>query len=372
MPAKVFFAALRSRAQHENKSAKVARLFAAAGLDAACGKGRLVAVKLHFGEMGADAFLSPVLVAAVVEEIKKTGARPFLTDTNTLYAGSRHNAVDHLTTALRHGFGFEVTGAPLVIADGLLGENEAVVDIPGRRITRARVAGAIARADCLIVLSHFKGHELAGFGGAVKNLAMGCATGAGKREQHSPRFTVKEDACLGCGECAAVCPAGAASLAGGKAVIDRGLCIGCGECYIHCPEKAVDIDWRTEIPVFMERMTEYALAAARTKPGRAGYMNFLLHVTPDCDCLPWSDAPIVPDIGILASRDPVALDAACLDLVNRAAANPGTHLTRDRAFWAPGEDKFTGLWGHTQGRIQLEYGQELGLGTMDYELVEIG
>lgn len=368
MKSQVYFANLRGRCAHENKSAKIARLFAAAGLGAALAPGRLTAVKLHFGEMGNDTFLSPVLVAAVVAEIRKAGAKPFLTDTNTLYAGARHNAVDHLECALKHGFGLEVTGAPILIADGLLGENQVEVEIPGRRITRARIAGAVARAEALIVLSHFKGHELAGFGGAIKNLAMGCATGAGKRDQHSPRFGIDGEKCIGCGECAAVCPAGAAAVAEGRAAIDKSLCIGCGECYIHCPEKAVEIDWRTEVPVFMERMTEYALAAAQGKQGRAGYVNFLLDVTPDCDCVPWSDAPIVPDIGILASRDPVALDAACLDLVDRAAGLAGSQLARNLA---PGADKFTGLWGHTQGRIQLDYGQELGLGSLDYELVAL-
>ncbi|MEW5773256.1 MAG: DUF362 domain-containing protein [Thermodesulfobacteriota bacterium] len=368
MASQVFFANLRCRSAADNKAAKIARLFAAAGFGACLAPGRLTAVKVHFGEMGNDTFLSPVLAAAVVAEIKKAGARPFLTDTNTLYAGSRHNAADHLATALRHGFGYEVTGAPVLIADGLLGENETEVAIPGRRIARARMAGAIVRAEAMLVLSHFKGHELAGFGGAVKNLAMGCATGAGKRDQHSPRFDVDPDRCAGCGECAAVCPAAAIAVAEGRASIDKERCVGCGECYIHCPEKALEIDWRTEIPVFMERMTEYALAAVQGKQGRLGFFNFLLDVTPDCDCLPWSDAPLVPDIGILASKDPVALDAACLDLVNRAAAHAGTHLTRNLE---PGADKFSGLWGHTQGRIQLDYGQELGLGGTDYRLVEL-
>ena len=371
MPSQVYFANLRTRSAADNKTSKIARLFAAAGFGSLLAPDRLTAVKLHFGEMGNDSFLSPVLVAAVVDQVKRAGAKPFLTDTNTLYAGSRHNAVDHLATALRHGFGPEVTGAPTLIADGLFGENQAEVEIPGRRVTRAKVAGSIARAGAMLVLSHFKGHELAGFGGALKNLAMGCATGAGKREQHSPRFEVDPAKCVGCGECARVCPEAAAVVAEGRASIDKARCIGCGECYTHCPEKAVEIDWRTEVPVFMERMTEYALAAVQGKAGRLGFMNFVLNVTPDCDCASWSDAPLVPDIGILASTDPVALDTACRDLVNRAAANPGTHLHRSGAGWAPGQDKFHGVWSHTQADIQLAYGQELGLGSMDYELREI-
>jgi uncharacterized Fe-S center protein len=374
MASKVFFANLRARGAHENKTSKIGRLFDAAGLGAVVGRNDLVAVKVHFGERGNDTFVPPYLVRPVIDKIKEKAGKPFVTDTNTLYAGSRHNAVDHLETAALHGFTREVLDAPVLIADGLLGDNEKLVSIDKKHVTVAKIAGAITRADAMILVSHFKGHELAGFGGAIKNLAMGCATGAGKREQHSPRFYVKEDACVGCGECVNVCPEQAASLretlpaSETKAAIDKAKCIGCGECYIHCPEKAIDLDWRTEVPIFMERMTEYAYAAVQGKQGKVGYINLLVNITPDCDCLPWSDAPIIPDIGVLAGLDPVALDQTCFDLCNQQIGLRDSKLS---ANFDAGSNKFTGLWGHTRPEIQLSYGEELGLGSRAYELVSI-
>ncbi len=367
--AKVFFANARSRNPGENKLRKIKKLFRAAKFANILPDGALTAVKLHFGERGNDSFVSPVLVRAVVDEIKKCGAKPFLTDTCTLYSGSRHNAVDHLMTAYDHGFTPGVVGAPVVIADGLSSENETKVTIKGKHFKSVRIAADVAAAKSMIVVSHFKGHQAAGFGGALKNMAMGCAPRRGKLDQHRSRFEVNADKCVGCAECYAVCPQKAVTVAKKKASIDKEKCIGCGECLTVCPEKAVGIDWNTEIGPFMERLGEYALGAAKTKGGRVGYFNFLLDITPDCDCVPWSDAAVVPDIGILASLDPVALDAASLDLVNRQAGLSGTHLTCNLA---PGQDKFKGVWSYTQSEIALEHCQALGLGTRNYELVEIG
>ena len=269
---------------------KIKRLFDAAGFGAFT-RDALTAVKLHFGEPGSDSFVKPVFVRAVVDKLREAGAKPFLTDTNTLYSGGRHNSVDHALTALRHGFGYEVTGAPTIIADGLLGENVVSLPIKGRHFSETKIAGAIARAEAMIVCSHFKGHMMAGFGGAIKNLAMGCAPGAGKREQHDVRFEVNQQKCVGCGLCAEICPEGAATVTDGKASIDRDSCVGCGECHAQCPERALEIDWKTEMGPFMERMTEYALGAVSNKQGRVGYFNFLIGITPDCDCASWSDAP---------------------------------------------------------------------------------
>lgn len=365
MASKVWFIGLRTRSARESKVAKITRLFEESGLVDCVSERDLTAIKVHFGEMGADCFVSPLFIRPVVDAVKSRLAKPFVTDTNTLYMGARHNAVDHLNTAAAHGFVESVVGAPTLIADGLFGENERLVEINQKHFQTTRIAGAIARADSMIVCSHFKGHEMAGFGGAIKNLAMGCATGRGKRDQHSPRFFVIPEKCISCGECAQVCPTGAAEVSHGRAVIHAETCIGCSECYIHCPEKAVDLDWKTEIPVFMERMTEYALGAVQGKRFKVGYLNFLVNITPDCDCLPWSDAPIVPDVGFLASTDPVAIDRASFDLVNARRGSADTHLTCNLD---EGCDKFTGLWKHTQGEIQLRYGEEIGLGKNDYEL----
>ena len=368
MSSMVHFVNFRSRSRADSKSGKLLKLFDAAGFDRLVTPGALVAVKVHFGELGSDCFVRPVFVRAVVDRIRELGGKPFVTDTNTLYSGSRYNAVDHMETAIRHGFSFASVNAPVLIADGLLGESVTQFPVNKKHFQQVKLAGAFARADACIMFSHFKGHELAGFGGAIKNLAMGCAPGAGKREQHSPRFQVDAEPCIGCGECERICPVQAAVVgADAKAVIDKALCIGCGECFQCCPTKAVQIDWATQIPPFMERMTEYALGAHLQKAGRIGYINFVMDVTPDCDCLPWSDAPIVPDVGILAASDPVALDQASLDLVNAQEALPGTHLCAGHAC---GENKFNHLWTHTRGELQLSYGEEIGLGSRTYTLTE--
>lgn len=376
MKSQVYFASIRARRFRDNKVSKVKRLYEAVKPENFFSKNQLVALKLHFGEMGNDTFLNPVFVRAIVDLVKAEGGKPFLTDTNTLYLGSRKNAVDHLETALRHGFGYAATNAPIIIADGLTDENYAEVKIEKKHFTKAYIAGAIQDAHSMVVLSHFKGHEMAGFGGAIKNLAMGCANARGKKEQHSTRPVADPKKCIGCGACLAVCPEDAITLVGGKAVIDGEACIGCGECMTVCPVKAIILDWSSELLDFTEKMVEYAYAAVKDKPGRVLYINFLLNITPDCDCVPWSDAPLVPDIGILASTDPVAIDQASLDLVSGACTQPDClfHETvqQGEVQDSPSsEDLFTKMRRETLGQVQLSYGKEIGLGSREYELIEI-
>ncbi|MCC8194418.1 MAG: DUF362 domain-containing protein [Deltaproteobacteria bacterium] len=364
-PAQVFFADLRARGPKENKLAKIAALFRKAGFETRIPKDALTAVKVHVGERGNDTFISPVLVRKVVDLVKSAGGRPFITDSNTLYKGSRHNAVDHMETAIEHGFGYATVGAPFIVADGLRSSSYEEVAIRKKHFASVKIASAIVAAQSMIVLSHFKGHEVAGFGGAIKNLAMGCTPSQGKCDQHASRFMVQEETCIACGACIASCPESAISFVAGTgerkvASIDKGRCIGCGECLTVCKPKAVWIDWETEAGPFNERMAEYALGAVVGKEKTTGFVNFLLNVTPDCDCVPWSDAPLVPDIGILASVDPVALDSACFDLVNQAAGHSHSLLGRE---YAPGEDKFTGVWKHTCGEVQLNHAEAIGLGT---------
>ncbi len=364
----VYFANLRARKAKESKIKKIAKLFNKAGFKQSVVRDGLCAVKIHFGERGNDTFLSPVLVRAVIDKIKEANGKPFLTDTNTLYSGSRFHAVDHLITAIEHGFDYAVTGAPLIIADGLRSNNIREVAIDGNHFQKVKLATDIVDADCLFALSHFKGHELAGFGGTIKNLAMGCAPRQGKKEQHCVRFFVEKHRCVGCGECRKVCPQDAITVTDRKASIETALCIGCGECLTVCQNKSIMTNWETEMQGFTERMVEYAKGALTGKKGRTAFFNFLINITPDCDCVPWSDAPIVPDIGILCSHDPVALDKASLDLVNAQMGIAGTHLKTNHH---PGEHKFNGLWDNTMGDVQISYAEKIGLGSSQYELIRI-
>jgi uncharacterized Fe-S center protein len=366
--APVYFASLRAFSDHESTTAKVRRLFDSAGFAGAIRPKDKTAIKLHFGESGNDGFISPVYVRQVVEKVKACEALPFLTDTNTLYRGSRSNAVEHIGTAILHGFDYAVAGAPVIIADGLDGKNTRRVKIAGKHFQEVTIAGDIAAADSMIVLSHFKGHIVSGFGGAIKNLAMGCAPPEGKRAQHNARpFTIPEN-CTGCASCMKVCPKDAITIQKKKSAIDHHRCIGCFECMHACPENAIDINWETEIPGFMERMVEYAHGALQGKLNRCGFMNFLIRITPDCDCFPFSDAPIVPDIGILASTDPVAIDAASFDLVNRQQGFTDSLLA---AHHHQGGDKFKGVHPQTDGERQLRYAEEIGMGSRSYELLTI-
>ena len=220
----------------------------------------------------------------------------------------------------------------------------------------------------MFVMSHFKGHQESGFGGAIKNLAMGCATAQGKKEQHAAKFEVDSKLCVACQACLNSCPTNAISIQKGKAWIDPAICIGCGECMTVCPTQAISLNWETELEGFIERMVEYALGAVQGKQHKTGYINFLTAITPDCDCVPWSDTPIVPDIGIAASLDPVALDQACFDLVNQQQGFGNSLLQSGHA---AGEDKFKGVWSYTKGEHQLAYAEKLGLGSRTYRLVEI-
>jgi hypothetical protein len=367
MRSEVYFADARARSEKESKSEKIRTLFDMAGFGEMMEEGGLTAIKVHFGERGSDSFISPLLVRQAVDKVKESGAKPFVTDTNTLYGGGRGNTVDHLETAIMHGFGYSVLGAPLIIADGLRSESYSEVEVRGKHFSSVKVARSIAEADSMIVFSHFKGHILSGFGGSVKNLGMGCAPAAGKADQHSTKPVFNQELCQGCKRCEKACPVNAVTVESRISKIDYNACRGCGECLRICPAHAIDLDWLVQIPPFLERMAEHALCAAKTKSGAVGYFNFLINITPDCDCLPWSDAPIVPDIGILASRDPVAIDKASLDLVN---AQRGIADTLLQSNLEPGKDKFKGVWPYTDAIHLIEYSQEIGLGSADYRLIE--
>ncbi|MDR2545762.1 MAG: DUF362 domain-containing protein [Methanobrevibacter sp.] len=370
MVSRVYFSDLRSENENDNKGNKLIKLFNKANFGDLYNENDLIGIKIHFGERGNDAYISPTLIRYLIDEIKKTGAKPFLTDTNTLYFGLRHNSVDHLQTAVLNGFSYSVVGVPLIIADGLNSEHEALVEINQKHIKTAKIGGDIFNADGLFVASHFKGHTLSGFGGAIKNLAMGCATINGKLEQHEIAKPIIQDNCINCGECEIACPVNAIYVEESPKnyFINYDECVACLDCKSACSNTAIDLNWKEAIPQFIERMGDYALGAVKNKQNKIAYINFLTDITPHCDCFPFSDAPIVPDIGFLASNDPVAIDAASLYLVNQQKGIKNSLIHKNCGH---GEDKFKGVWENVDGNHLLEYCQDIGLGTTDFEIIEI-
>ena len=338
----------------------------------------LVAIKLHFGEKGNTAYVRPIFLRRVVDRVKELKGKPFLTDTNTLYTGTRSEAVSHLTTASENGFTESVVNAPILIADGLRGNSAMKVRIDKPIFKTVSIAREIYMADALIGVTHFKGHELSGFGGALKNLGMGCSSREGKLSQHSnisPK--VKGKTCKGCERCLGWCAQEAISMQSPQsgvetkqsiAFIDPKKCVGCGECILACPSGAIQIQWNESIPIFQKKMVEHAYGAVQKKKGKTLYLNFLTQISPACDCYGYSDTPIVNDIGILSSEDPVAIDQASVDLVNDQEGNRSSKLP---GAWKPGENKFRAIYPEVDWNIQLAYGEEIGLGTRNYELIKI-
>jgi len=333
--------------------------------------GDLVALKLHFGEKGNNAYVKPSYLRSIIEKVDELGGKPFLTDTNTLYVGSRKESVTHIKTAMEHGFDYNSLGAPVIIADGLKGQSYAMVSIGKKWYKEVDVASDIHAADVLIGVTHFKCHELTGFGGAIKNLGMGCASVKGKLNQHSSVSPfVLETSCVGCMRCLSWCPSEGAIVktAEGKVTINPEKCIGCGECILSCRLGAIKIKWDADVESIQEKMAEHVYGALKGKEGKSAFITFITDVSPACDCYPFNDAPIVRDIGILVSGDPVAIDQAAADLVNGEEGNEGGKLTSN---FAPGEDKFRGVYPDIDWSVQLRYAEEIGLGSRQYELFRV-
>jgi len=368
--AKVYFVDFRLEKKRSLLD-KLNQVLTPLGLEERFRPGSLIGVKLHFGERGNLAYLRPQWVQRVVEILKSLRLRPFLTDTNTLYKGSRSDAVIHLETAFLNGFSFSVVGAPVIIADGLLGNSYERIELSLPLLKEFFVAKEIYRAEGLVVLSHFKGHELTGFGGALKNLGMGCAARQGKLQQHStlaPKINKKM--CIGCGTCRDNCPVEAPEpvpqAQKKRFRINPEKCIGCGECIALCPQGAIKVQWNEKAVSFMKKMAEYAYAVWSNKRERAIFVNFIKDVSPACDCYGFNDYPVVGDIGILASDDPVALDQACVDLVNQEPTLP-----RAKVQAGAGVDKFKALYPQVDWSVQLSHAEKIGLGSRQYELVRL-
>ena len=370
MSSPVLFVSLRADNERNSVLQKVKRMTGQL-LDKRLKSGDLVAVKLHFGERGNHGFIQPVFLRYIIEEVKERGGKPFLTDTNTLYTGFRHNAVDHLETATFHGFHYATVPAPLIIADGLRGSDFFEIEINQKHFKKVKVASAIHEADFLLVVTHVKGHVEAGLGGSIKNIGMGCVARSGKQMQHGETFIPNPDSqkCIGCRRCIIHCPTQALSLdKNHKAKVQKDLCIGCAECVVYCPTGAIAISWTSSASLLQERMVEHAFGVLKDKMTKSLFINFLTDVSPDCDCCDWHDASLVPDIGVLGSHDLVAIDLASADLINRSIGLRDSSLSR--AFQG-GQDKFLDVHPVANWRTQIDYAQLIGLGNTDYSLKEI-
>lgn len=369
---KVFFTSLRTTPR-SNLLDKMERLVRRTGIDTIDFDNRFAAIKIHFGEPGNVAYIRPNFAARMADILRSLGAKPFLTDSNTLYSGRRSNAVDHLQSAMENGFNPISARCNVIIADGLKGTDYREIPIDGEYCKAPKIGAAIADADIIISMNHFKGHEQAGFGGAIKNLGMGCASVGGKLELHSAsQPVVDRDHCKGCLICVKHCAHDAIHLDGQhKAVIDYDKCVGCGQCIALCQYGAAVMGAGDTAERLNYKIAEYTAAVLKDKPHF--HVSFIMNVSPECDCWNHNDAAIVPDLGMLASFDPVALDKACADLVTAAPVlttdnclhegHPHEHLE--------GADKFHLLHPDTKWEAALQHAQKIGIGNIDYELVTV-
>ena len=371
-PSKVFFTDFHATGS-ENLPQKLHRLMKRAGFETIDFTDRYAAIKIHFGELGNLAYLRPQYARVVVDYVRELGGKAFLTDCNTLYVGSRKNALDHMDTAYLNGFSPLQTGCHVIIADGLKGTNEGLVPIDLPYVKEAKIGQAIMDADVVISLSHFKGHEAAGFGGALKNLGMGSGSRAGKMEQHceGKPIVITED-CVGCGSCRRICAHGGPVIENGKAHIDHDKCVGCGRCLAVCPKNAIEPSASNSVAVLSCKISEYAYAVVKDRP--AFHVSLICDVSPNCDCHSENDMPIIPNVGVLASFDPVALDQACVDLCNKMPVLAGSRLDKQiELFWSEDANHEYFHLNHPDAEWEpgLIHAEEIGLGSRDYELVKI-
>ncbi|MGA2774912.1 MAG: DUF362 domain-containing protein [Candidatus Omnitrophota bacterium] len=355
MKSKVYFVAVKDSDKVKSINNRLKKLLAVSKVLDFIQKDYKVALKVHFGEAGNLNFVRPEHLRVVCDGIAHKGAKAFLSDANTLYRGKRLNSKDHLQLAHEHGFTKETVGVDVLIPDDNKKEDAIDIQINQKFIKTAKLASVFIDADALVAVSHFKGHILTGFGGALKNIGMGCATREGKLAQHcdvSP--VVNVDKCIGCGECSIICPVGAIRIENNKSVIDSKKCIGCASCLAVCPTMAMFIDLGGSDKT-QEKIAEYSLAVLKDKKGKVGFLNFAVNISKECDCWNMENPRIGPDVGILASLDPVSIDKASLDIVNKNC----------------GQDIFKAAHPDKDGMKQLVYAQEIGLGNLDYELIEL-
>lgn len=368
----VFFTNLRTTPTN-NLLDKMERLVRRAGIAGIDFENRFAAIKIHFGEPGNMAYLRPQYAARMAGLLRSLGAKPFLTDANTLYSGRRANAVDHLQSAMENGYNPISAQCQVIIADGLKGTDYREIGIDGEYCKAPKIGTAVADADIIVSMTHFKGHEQTGFGGTLKNLGMGCASVGGKLELHcTAQPVIKTENCRGCNICVKHCAHDAVHLnADRKAEIDHSKCVGCGQCIALCQYDSASMGANDTSERLNYKIAEYTKAVLKDKPNF--HVSFIMNVSPECDCWNHNDAAVVPDLGIAASFDPVALDKACADLVIHAPAlqtvnrltenHPHEHLEDT--------DKFRLMHPDTDWLAGLTHAEKIGIGNREYELIEV-
>lgn len=355
MKNRVYFIKASRKEEAESIARKARAIYLALGLNERIQAEDFVVLKIHFGEKNNTGYIKPLWLTGIIDEVLKKSQRAFLSDSNTLYVGNRSNSVDHIRLAWEHGFLPEVVKIPVVIADGLVGREKDEVKVDGQRIRSSRIASAFLHSDVMLCLTHVTGHVQSGVGAAIKNLGMGCASRAGKLDQHSvvhPRVNTRQ--CRNCGVCLRYCPVEAIVQAENYVMIDDEKCIGCGECLVVCKYGAVKMKWDEDSRRLQEKMAEYALAVKSHFQDKICFLNFIIQVTKDCDCMAKNQPAIVEDVGIVGCLDPVAVDRASIDLVLKTA----------------GRDAFK-LGYNIDWSVQLAYGEKIGLGHQKYDLVEL-
>lgn len=368
--AKVYFSDFRTKVG-TSMTDKLKKLCVMAGFKKIPMEGKFVAIKMHFGELGNLAYLRPQYAKAVADLVREEGGIPFLTDCNTLYPGSRKHALEHMDCANLNGFNTVTTGCQIIIADGLRGTDETEVPVKnGEYVKSAKIGRALMDADIVISLAHFKGHEMTGFGGAIKNLGMGGGSRAGKMEQHSSgKVSVDEKLCRGCRRCARECGSNAITYEGGKAHIDQNICKGCGRCIGACAFDAIANDQWDASDILDRKMAEYAMAVCQDRP--TFHINIATDISPNCDCHGENDGPILPNLGFFVSSDPVAVDQAAVDAAQKATPIENSQLGENlkKPDWSHHHDHFLDSNPHVNWEETLVHAEKIGLGTRQYELV---
>jgi len=357
MASKVFFIKASVKNGEQAISQKAAKLFKAGKFANRFSENDFTAIKVHVGEGDNNTYIKAPCIKGLVKELLALKTKPFLTDTNALYAGRRHNAIDHSILAAEHGFCSDVLGIPFITADGLFGTSQIAVEVNCEINKEVFIAYDIVKCQSILSVAHFTGHIATCAAATLKTLGMGCASQKGKMTQHAALTLSIGDDCTRCGECFEHCPADAITLNDVKAHINQDKCISCAECLAVCRFNAVKYNWGEEDEVLQKSMAEHALGVLKTKEGKAAFFNFLISVTKDCDCFSTPDmSKIVDDIGIVASTDPVAVDKAALDLVEDKGGKKLPELVKNNKL---------------DPRYQIEHAERIGVGTTTYDMIEV-